>query len=282
MNRAKPSAGSHAGVSGSSTVESADPRGGRSWRRGPFFSPGGRTCQADRSLHRLGAMLHLVKRSLIGLGILALVGFAPRPLGAGALDVAVASSIPLGLARVGAGGAAAARDARDADAQPARATGVTAPTGTGPLAAAPRDVGPPRRRAARRPTPGAPSGAARRARRPMTPQQLYEHVLRGVVALERNGVPMAIGTVLSGDGRVLTALSGLAGADGADVRYADGTVVHAKVGRSDRGVGPGPAGPGVPQVDRGPERERRGPGRPGAPRDASRPRRASGPRCARR
>jgi serine protease Do len=68
----------------------------------------------------------------------------------------------------------------------------------------------------------------------MTPQQLYEHVMRGVVALERNGVPMAIGTVLSGDGRVLTALSGLGGADGADVRYADGTMVHAKVGRSDR------------------------------------------------
>ncbi len=67
-----------------------------------------------------------------------------------------------------------------------------------------------------------------------TAQQLYEHVLRSVVALERNGAPMAIGTVLSGDGRVLTALSGLAGGDGADVRYADGTVVHAKVGRSDR------------------------------------------------
>jgi serine protease Do len=58
--------------------------------------------------------------------------------------------------------------------------------------------------------------------------------MRGVVALERNGVPLAIGTVLSGDGRVLTALSGLGGGDGADVRYADGTVVHAKVGRSDR------------------------------------------------
>jgi len=58
--------------------------------------------------------------------------------------------------------------------------------------------------------------------------------MHGVVALEHNGVPMAIGTVLSGDGRVLTALSGLGGQDGADVRYADGTLVHAKVGRSDR------------------------------------------------
>lgn len=65
-------------------------------------------------------------------------------------------------------------------------------------------------------------------------QQLYEHVRRGVVAIERNGVPMAIGTVLGGDGRILTALSGLGGAEGADVRYADGTTVHTKVGHADR------------------------------------------------
>jgi serine protease Do len=70
----------------------------------------------------------------------------------------------------------------------------------------------------------------------LTPTQLYERVRRGVVALEKNGVAVAMGTVLAGDGRVLTALSGLAGADGADVRYADGTMVHAKVGRSDKGV----------------------------------------------
>jgi serine protease Do len=67
-----------------------------------------------------------------------------------------------------------------------------------------------------------------------TPQQLYEHVRRGVVAIERNGVPVAIGTVLGNDGRILTALSGLGGGEGADVRYADGTAVHAKVGHSDR------------------------------------------------
>jgi serine protease Do len=118
------------------------------------------------------------------------------------------------------------------------ATGVTAPQGPAPAGeasgpyedvldapASPAPGGP-------QPGAGAPSAAGPAA--PMTPQQLYEHVLRGVVALERNGVPMAIGTVLSGDGRVLTALSGLAGSDVADVRYADGTVVHAKVGRSDR------------------------------------------------
>jgi len=68
----------------------------------------------------------------------------------------------------------------------------------------------------------------------LTPAQLYERVRRGVVALERNGIPVALGTVLAGDGRVLTALSGLGGGEGADVRYADGTVVHARVGRSDK------------------------------------------------
>src|SRR5271167_4474657 len=87
--------------------------------------------------------------------------------------------------------------------------------------------------------PAAPP-AAGRAGPPVTPPaglnmaQLYERIRRGVVALERNGVPMAVGTVLAGDGRVLTALSGLGGGDGADVRYADGTLVHARVGRSDR------------------------------------------------
>ena len=73
---------------------------------------------------------------------------------------------------------------------------------------------------------------------PATPtaQELYEHVRRGVVAIERGGVATAIGTVLGGDGRILTALSGLGGSDGAEVRYADGTTVHTKVGASDRAL----------------------------------------------
>lgn len=69
----------------------------------------------------------------------------------------------------------------------------------------------------------------------LTPQQLYQHVRRGVVAILRNGNPAAIGTVLAGDGRILTALSGLPG-EGADVRYADGTTVHAKVGHSNKAL----------------------------------------------
>jgi serine protease Do len=67
-----------------------------------------------------------------------------------------------------------------------------------------------------------------------TPQQLYEHVRRGVAVIERGGLPIAIGTVLGNDGRILTSLSGLGAGDNVDVRYADGTAVHAKLGHSDR------------------------------------------------
>ncbi len=69
---------------------------------------------------------------------------------------------------------------------------------------------------------------------PSSPQALYEHIRRGIVAIERNGVPLALGTVLDGDGRILTSLSGLAGGDTADVRYADGTTAHVKVGNGDK------------------------------------------------
>jgi S1-C subfamily serine protease len=88
------------------------------------------------------------------------------------------------------------------------------------------------------PLPGSGSDPAPAAPAPQaapTPQQLYEHVRRGLVVLEKNGLPIAIGTVLGTDGRIITALSGLGGGDGADVLYADGTTVHAKVGQSDRG-----------------------------------------------
>jgi serine protease Do len=84
------------------------------------------------------------------------------------------------------------------------------------------------------PPPAAGAAAGVAAPTAPTPQQVYEHIRRGVVAIERNGVPLAIGTVLGGDGRILTALSGLGGAEGADVRYADGTAVHARVGHADK------------------------------------------------
>ena len=172
-------------------------------------------------------MLHLVKRSLLGHGILALVVFAPP---AAAQSAGAAAWLPpLPTASAGATSTAASAAAGPSPV----GMGVTAPQAPLPVPAgeAPGDAADPYVDSA----PAVPGAAPAAPADPQaTAQQLYEHVMRGVVALERNGVPMAIGTVLSGDGRVLTALSGLAGGDGADVRYADGTIVHAKVGRSDR------------------------------------------------
>jgi hypothetical protein len=54
-----------------------------------------------------------------------------------------------------------------------------------------------------------------------------DRVRRGIVLVEQHGDPIAVGTVL-------TALSGLGGAAGVDLRYADGSIVHARVERSDK------------------------------------------------
>ncbi len=183
-------------------------------------------------------MLHLVKRSLMGGGAAGIIGFASTAMAQAPSTSPWLPPLPLGLADSPPAAGVSAPPAPGAAAPPSagaaapQAPGVTAPQAPGPGAA---EAGGPYEEVSDTPAtpPGALAGAAP-ADPAMTSQQLYEHVLRGVVALEKNGVPMAIGTVLSGDGRVLTALSGLGGADGADVRYADGTVVHAKVGRSDR------------------------------------------------
>lgn len=57
---------------------------------------------------------------------------------------------------------------------------------------------------------------------------------RGVVQVEQGGRPIAIGTVLGQDGRVITSLSGLGAVEQPEIRYADGTVVKAKVGHKDK------------------------------------------------
>jgi serine protease Do len=62
-----------------------------------------------------------------------------------------------------------------------------------------------------------------------------QHISRGVTTIERDGHVLGVGTVLSGDGRILTALSALGSGDVADVRYSDGSVVHARVGHKDKG-----------------------------------------------
>ncbi|HSO31286.1 MAG TPA: PDZ domain-containing protein [Labilithrix sp.] len=61
-----------------------------------------------------------------------------------------------------------------------------------------------------------------------------EQVRRGVVQIEQGGRPLAVGTVLLKDGRVLTSLSGLGTVEQPEIRYADGTVVKAKIGHTDK------------------------------------------------
>lgn len=57
---------------------------------------------------------------------------------------------------------------------------------------------------------------------------------RGVVSVEQGGRAVGVGTVLSGDGRILTASSALGNAEQVDVRYADGHTVRARVGHRDK------------------------------------------------
>ena len=65
--------------------------------------------------------------------------------------------------------------------------------------------------------------------------QTLEQLRKGVVQIEQQGRPLGIGTVLSNDGRILTALSSLpAGTDAPDIRYADGSVVKTKLGHKDK------------------------------------------------
>jgi serine protease Do len=61
-----------------------------------------------------------------------------------------------------------------------------------------------------------------------------EQLRRGIVQIEQGGRPLAVGTVLSRDGRVITALSPLANTAEPEIRYADGTVVKAKIGHKDK------------------------------------------------
>ena len=76
----------------------------------------------------------------------------------------------------------------------------------------------------------APGGAA--------PLPMIERIRRGVVMLERDGRLIGFGTVLGGDGRILTALSALGplgpgAGDTVNVRYADGSAVAARLGHKD-------------------------------------------------
>lgn len=67
-----------------------------------------------------------------------------------------------------------------------------------------------------------------------TGPSVEEKAMRGVVVVERAGQVISLGAALSGDGRILTALSPLGSGNDIDVRFADGTVVRAKLGHHDR------------------------------------------------
>lgn len=61
-----------------------------------------------------------------------------------------------------------------------------------------------------------------------------DQIRRGIVQIEQNGRPVAVGTVLDKDGRILTALSALGAVAEPEIRYADGTVVKTRVGNKDK------------------------------------------------
>jgi serine protease Do len=69
---------------------------------------------------------------------------------------------------------------------------------------------------------------------PKTPDSLLAKAREGIVLLERAGKVIGVGSVLSGDGRILTALSPLGHGNNIDARFADGSVSQVKLGHSDR------------------------------------------------
>ncbi len=56
---------------------------------------------------------------------------------------------------------------------------------------------------------------------------------RGLVQIELNGRVVALGAVLAGDGRIVTALSPMGAVELVDVRYPDGHTVKGKIGHKD-------------------------------------------------
>jgi serine protease Do len=78
------------------------------------------------------------------------------------------------------------------------------------------------------------SGAFAQAKAPApTPVNASESAANGVVTLERGGKVLGVGTVLNGDGRILSALSAVAPGTGVQARYPDGKTVTVRVGHAD-------------------------------------------------
>ncbi|MEO7033938.1 MAG: PDZ domain-containing protein [Polyangiaceae bacterium] len=84
--------------------------------------------------------------------------------------------------------------------------------------------------------PAAPPGAPAKPEAKLpAPKNPVDAALYGTVRLERAGRPIAIGTLLSGDGRILTALSPLTHGNQIDARYPEGQLVHVRISHADRG-----------------------------------------------
>lgn len=66
------------------------------------------------------------------------------------------------------------------------------------------------------------------------PKNAVDDARQGVVLIERKGKVLGVGSVLNGDGRILTALSPLSHGNNLDARFADGSVMRLKVGHTDR------------------------------------------------
>jgi len=81
-----------------------------------------------------------------------------------------------------------------------------------------------------------PAAAAPKATRKLpAPKTPVEAAVQQVVMLERNGHPIAIGTPLNGDGRILTALSPLAHGNQLIAIYPEGQRIPVRLSHSDRG-----------------------------------------------
>jgi S1-C subfamily serine protease len=106
----------------------------------------------------------------------------------------------------------------------------------------PPPVVPTAKKVVKTPPPAPPAASATPPGPPSTPPaptapapNSVEKARQGVVVLERQGKPLALGMVLEGDGRVLSALSPLTNGNFLSVRYADGSVAPLKLVHSDRG-----------------------------------------------
>jgi serine protease Do len=85
------------------------------------------------------------------------------------------------------------------------------------------------------PPPAAPAAKPPAAPPAAAAPSAAERARHGVVVIERQGKPLALGFVLDSDGRVLTALSPLGQGNFITVRYQDGATAAAKLVVSDRG-----------------------------------------------